>query len=160
MNVEPSFNVQFILYATLAGVIGAIGMTLVLNFFGKAGWTRANLVSLLGRLLTGSGGKQAHAVGILVHCLAGIIFAMIYTTVFVLFGLERPGMIILTGLVGGFIHGVFGSLIFVVFAVLSEPEGDLRKVQFSGGPAYLLSHVVYGILVGIVLALSPLLTSP
>ncbi len=50
------------------------------------------------------------------------------------------------------------SLIFVVSAVLSNPEGELKKVQFAGGPAYLVAHMIYGILVGVVIALSPLLT--
>ncbi len=159
MNVELSFNVQFVLYSTLAGVIGALGMVFILSLFGRVGWTRANLVVALGHLFVRSG-KNAVLAGTFVHCVAGIVFAMIYTTIFLIFGLSHPAAIIFVGLGLGWFHGIVMSLIFVVTTVLSNPEGDLQKVQFAGGPAYLVAHLVYGLLVGAVIAVSPLLTAP
>lgn len=163
MNVELSFNVQFVLYSALAGVIGALGMTFILSLFGRVGWTRANLVVALGHLFVHHHvhhHRRAIVVGSLVHCIAGVVFAMIYATIFLLFGLSTPAAIIFVGLGIGWWHGVMMSLIFVVATVLSNPEGEMRKVQFSGGPAYLVAHMIYGLLVGIVIAVSPLLTGP
>lgn len=156
MNVEVSFNVQFILYSALAGVIGALGMTLILSLFGRVGWTRANLVVALGHLFVRPQ-KQAILVGGLVHCIAGIVFAMLYTMIFLMLGLETSAAIIFVGLGIGWAHGIVMSLIFVVSTVLSNPDGEFKKVQFAGGPAYFVAHMIYGFLVGVVIAVSPLL---
>lgn len=152
-----SFNAQFVLYSVLAGLIGAAGMTLVLGLFGKVGWTRANLVVALGYLFSRNR-KPALAIGSAVHAVAGIVFAMLYTTVFMLFNLTSAVSILFLGLGIGWAHGIVMSLIFVVSAVLGEPSGEMKKVEFSGGPAYMVSHMVYGFLVGLVIGLSPLLT--
>lgn len=157
MNVEMSFNAQFVLYSALAGIVGAIGMSLILGLFGKVGWTRVNLVVAIGHLFVRPTG-QAILVGGLVHCVAGIVFAMIYTNIFLLFNLSTFTAIFFVGLGLGWWHGVVASLIFVVSTVLYNPEGELRKVQFAGGPAYFVAHMVYGALVGLVIGLSPLLT--
>lgn len=133
-------------------------MTIVLGLFGKVGWTRANLVVALGFLFTRQ--KQpAIVIGGIIHAIAGILFAMLYTTIFMLLGFETAVSILFMGLGLGWAHGLVMSLIFVVSAVLSNPEGELKKVQFAGGPAYMVSHMVYGFLVGLVVGLSPLLTS-
>lgn len=158
MNPEFSFNTQFVLYSALAGVIGALGMTVILSLFGRVGWTRANLVVALGHLFGIRRNRQAILVGGLLHCLAGIVFALFYTTIFLLFGLEAGVAILFAGLGLGWFHGIVVSLIFVVSTVIYNPEGELRKVQFAGGPAYLVAHMVFGFLVGLVIAVSPLLT--
>lgn len=152
-----SFNAQFVLYSILAGLVGAGGMTLVLGFFGQVGWTRANLVVALGYLFSRDR-KPAIALGATIHGVAGVVFAMIYTTIFLFFDLSTAPAIIFMGLGLGWAHGIVMSLIFVVSAVLGEPEGEMKKVQFAGGPAYMVAHIVYGFLVGVVIGLSPLLS--
>ncbi len=153
-----SFNSQFVLYATLAGLIGAAGMTIVIAIVGKAGWTRANLIMALGYLFSDKRGT-AFMMGFVVHLIAGIVFAMIYAALFLLIGLETPVLVIAGGAVLGFLHGVVASLIFVVGAVLGDGGDEIKKVKFSGGPTYLVAHVIYGFLVGVILALSPLFTT-
>lgn len=157
MDTELSFNTQFVFYSALAGVIGALGMTLILSLFGRVGWTRVNLVVALGHLFVRPR-KQAILVGSLVQCLAGIVFAMLYTMVFLLFDLSSGFAILFVGLGIGWFHGIVISLIFVVAIVIYNPDGELRKVEFAGGPAYLISHMAYGFLVGLVIGISPLLT--
>lgn len=155
MNEELSFNALFVLYSSLAGIVGAVGMILVLGFFGRVGWTRVNLVVALGHLFVRPRG-QAILVGGLIHCLAGIVFAMIYNSIFMFFGLESLAAIFFVGVGIGWWHGVVASMIFVVSTVIYNPDGEMRKVQFAGGPAYFVAHIVYGALVGLVIGLSPL----
>jgi hypothetical protein len=155
--MDGSFNAQFVFYSILAGLVGAFGMTLVLGLFGKVGWTRANLVVALGTLFSRNR-NSALMIGATVHGIAGIVFAMIYTSIFALFNLSTATAILFVGLGLGWAHGIVASLIFVVSTVLGNPEGELKKVQFSGGPAYMLAHMVYGLLVGLVIGISPLLT--
>lgn len=156
MNVQLSFNIVFVIYSTLAGVIGALGMILILNLFSQFGWTRSNIIKALGSLF-GRPPKQALTLGIIFHFIAGIIFAMVYSTILLLTDIHHPAVIIVVATIIGFIHGVIASLIFVAGAVLSNPEKEIKKVQFSGGPVYFFAHLVYGLLVGVVLAISPLL---
>lgn len=157
MNAQLSFNALYVLYSSLAGIVGAIGMSLILGLFGRVGWTRANLVVALGHLFVRAN-RAAIVVGGLIHCLAGIVFALIYVAIFMLFDLTTFTAILFVGLGFGWAHGIVASLIFVVATVISNPEGELRKVQFAGGPAYFIAHMVYGFLVGLVIGLSPLLT--
>jgi hypothetical protein len=154
-----TFNAQFVLYSILAGLAGAAAMTLVLGLFGKVGWTRANLVVALGQLFS-QNRNTALLIGATIHAVAGAIFAMVYTLIFALFHLQTATAIIFVGLGVGWAHGIVASLIFVVSTVLGNPEGEMKKVQFAGGPAYMVSHMVFGFVVGVVIGISPLLTTP
>src|SRR5690625_7655656 len=77
MNVQLSFNVVFVIYSTLAGIIGALGMIFVINLFSRFAWTRVNIIKALGSLF-GRPPKQSLTLGIIFHLIAGIIFAMLY----------------------------------------------------------------------------------
>lgn len=157
MTEQLSFNAQFVFYSSLAGVIGALAMTFILSLFSRVGWTRANLVVALGDLFVRDG-KNAVIVGCLVHCLGGVVFAMMYATVFMFLDLHTFVLLLAAGHLLGWGHGIVMSLIFVAGTAIYNPVGDLRKVQFAGGPAYFVAHMVYGTLVGLVIGLSPLLT--
>jgi len=156
MNVQLSFNVVFVIYSTLAGIIGALGMIFVINLFSRFAWTRVNIIKALGSLF-GRPPKQSLTLGIIFHLIAGMIFAMFYSTILLITDVQHPAITIIVTTILGFLHGIVASLIFVVGAVLSDPEGEIRKVQFSGGPVYFFAHIIYGFLVGVVLAISPLL---
>lgn len=156
MESGVAFGFQFVLVAAVAGLIGAAGMAAVLFLFSRKGWTRANLIVALGSVVTRKS-QNAFGVGITLHAVAGIVFAMVYTIIFAFFGLDHPLAILFVGLFLGFLHGIVMSLIIVVTLVLSEGDGEFKKVEFSAGPVHLIGHIVYGLLVGAVVGLSGLL---
>src|SRR5690606_6557999 len=111
----------------------------VLAIVGRAGWTRANLIMALGQLFSRNR-STALFLGLVVHAIAGIVFAMIYCSAILLIGIENRVLVIVAGIILGHLHGVVASLIFVVGAVLGDTEGEIKKVQFSGGPTYFVAH--------------------
>lgn len=156
MDGEVVFGMQFVLVSAVAGLIGAAGMAAVLFLFSRKGWTRVNLVVALGSVVTRKS-RNALGVGAAIHAVAGVLFAMVYTMIFAFFGLDFPLSILFVGLFLGFLHGVVMSLIIVVTLVLSEGDGEFKKVEFSSGPVHLLGHILYGLLVGAVVGFSGLL---
>src|SRR5471030_1415284 len=78
----------FLLWATLAGLLGALAMLAVLWAFTRCGLARARLLIAVGSLLTRSY-ENAPLVGGAIHIFAGVFFAQIYA--FFMMEIGHPG---------------------------------------------------------------------
>lgn len=146
---------SFLLTAVIAGVLGGVAMECVLWLVGAAGWAKANMVVALGSLFTKSR-DSGWRVGIILHVIAAIGFAIIYTYAIVSSGYTHlPGPIVLGAMIG-FIHGLIVSLGLVWVVAERHPLEEFNEAGLAIGLSHILGHVAYGIIVGIVVTISPL----
>lgn len=143
---------KFILITILAGLVGTAGMTWVLQFITKAGWTNADMVRALGSAVTGSY-EKSKTQGIILHFLAGIPIAILYTVFLYLLPISGIVGIILAGGIIGFVHGFAFSFILLALAEY-HPVEQFREADFQVAIAHSVGHVIYGLLVGAVIAIS------
>lgn len=146
----------------VGGVAGTVVLTTLLRAASELGWTRMDLPFLLGTAVTADR-VRAKAAGYALHFVFGILFALAYYAVFAVVG--RSGLLL--GSVLGLAHGLFAgtALVNVLLPVVHprmgtgfdaagsapmlEPPGFLLRNYGSQTPlATLVSHVVYGAIVG------------
>ena len=146
----------------VGGVAGTVVLTTLLRAASELGWTRMDLPFLLGTAVTADR-VRAKAAGYALHFVFGILFALAYYAVFAVVG--RAGLLL--GAALGLAHGLFAgtALVNVLLPVVHprmgtgfdaagsapmlEPPGFLLRNYGSQTPlATLVSHVVYGAIVG------------
>jgi hypothetical protein len=150
-------------WGTVAGAfIGTLVLTTALRAASELKLTRADLPFLLGTAVTVNR-TRAKAAGYLLHFVNGQVFAFMYYAVFIAIGQAGWGL----GALFGLVHGLFASTVLVNVllplvhprmgsALTSAPEvallespGFLMRNYGPGTPVVnLLSHVVYGTIVG------------
>jgi len=143
---------KFILITVLAGLVGTAGMTLVLQFITKAGWTNADMVRALGSAFTGTY-EKSKTKGLILHFLVGIPIAILYAVFLYLMPISGIVAIIIAGGVIGFVHGFVFSFILLAMAEY-HPIEQFREADFQVAIAHVVGHVVYGLLVGTVIGIS------
>lgn len=151
----PDFSILL-----LWGFVATVVMTIVLYGSQAAGLSRLSLPFILGTCLTADR-DRAQVLGFLAYLMGGWIFALIYAGLFTQIGTNWR-----TGMVAGFVHGLF--LLLVVLPVMphlhprmaSEYDGPdhLRRLEPPGflGLNYgyrtplttLLAQVSYGAILG------------
>jgi len=151
--VEYSHIVPFLTYSLLSGAIGTGGMTLTLHSFTRSGLVNANMVVAVGSLLTKSK-ESALLVGSVIHCFFGIIFALFYTLIILLAAPLKPLFVVGIGLGLGAMHGLVICFFLVATVADFHPLEEYREAGFTIGLAHLFAHVIYGLLIGIVIAFS------
>lgn len=142
----------FILITLLAGIVGTAGMTLVLRFITKSGWTNADMVRALGSAITGSY-ERSKTLGLVLHFLGGVPIAILYTIFLNVIPLNSILALILAGGVIGFVHGFAFSFILLALAE-HHPVKQFQEADFQVAVAHVIGHVIYGLLVGAVIAVS------
>ena len=150
---------SFLGFSTLAGLIGTGGMTVFLHIVTQAGITNARMVVAIGSLFTKSL-DSALLVGAILHTISGIVFAMLYTLVFIAGGPKSGGLIIGIGLGLGFLHGLVTSICLMVAIAEEHPLEEFRHAGYSVALAHFVGHIIYGVLVGVVIALSGIAAAP
>ncbi len=157
--------------AVLAGAAGGLMMTILMTIARAAGATRMDMELLQGSMFTGNR-TAARVIGFITHVfmMSGLVLGSLYALVFALLGTD-PGDAWWIGAVLGLVHGVIAGV--VIAGVVSihprmartgEPartSGDLR-LEPPGlyGRNYgrltpvgvLMTHVIYGLVVGFVYA--------
>ena len=154
MNV--SHVVEFLLYSVVAGVVGTGGMTFVMYLINKMGVTNARMVIAIGSILTKTR-ENAIRVGLIMHFTAGVIFAILYTIFFSVYGINAIWQFVGVGFGFGFIHGFIMSFILVIAVAEHHPLEEFRQAGFAVAVAHVVGHLVYGTLVGLVIGLSGIL---
>jgi len=154
MNVSEI--IQFLLFSAVAGVIGTGGMTFIMYLVNKMGITNARMVIAIGSLLTKTR-ENAIRVGLIMHFTAGVIFAILYTLFFSLYGISGIIQLVGFGFGFGFIHGFIMSFILVIAVAEHHPLEEFRDAGFPVAIAHVVGHMVYGTLVGLVIGLSGIL---
>lgn len=149
-------NLGLYLFTALAGgVLAAIAMEAVLWVVGTVGWAKANMIVALGSLLI-KRRDGAWRVGALVHAIAALVFAMLYTLLMVKLGYTEMPQAMMLGLGVGFIHGLIVSLGLVWVVADQHPLEEFNEADLAIGLSHLLAHVAFGGVVGIVVGFSPL----
>jgi hypothetical protein len=151
--MEDGITLSFLLLALLAGIIGAGGMNLFMFIVRRAGIAQADMVRAVGSIFTRSL-KSAFSLGLTLHFLLGIIFAVFYFMAFSFLGLSGLPESLIGGLVLGFIQGFVVSIILVVTIAEHHPMRAFRKSGMSVVVEDIIGHVIYGLLVGMVFGLS------
>ena len=146
----------------LGGCRGTVVLTTVLRGASELGWTRMDLPFLLGTAVTVDR-VRAKVAGYALHFVFGLLFAVGYWAVFVV--ADESG--VLTGALLGLVHALFAGTALVSIllpavhprmstgfdaagaAPLLEPPGFMLINYGRQTPlATIISHIVYGAIVG------------
>jgi hypothetical protein len=149
MNISPA---NFIWLGVLSGIIATAGMTFLLNSITKAGIVNADMVRAVGSLFTKSL-TNAFQIGLVIHFISGIIFALVYTWVIVSFQFHSFLSTIGSGALIGFIHGAVVSFLLVASVAENHPVKEFQEAGFSVAVAHWGGHILYGLIVGAVIGL-------
>lgn len=139
-------------YATIsliAGVVATAGITIYSSFITKLGWANTDMVRAIGGLYSRSH-DSAKSVGMVVHFVAGLIFAALYVFIMhQLLSVDSVFLGVVIGTVIGFVHGFAFSFVMVIIAE-HHPLEEFRNTDHRIVAFHLLGHVVYGMLIGAV----------
>ncbi len=141
--------------AIWAGIIATAVMT-VLMYLGKAMGMPMDMSRMLGLMFVGPDSSGAvYGLGLVVHFMMGVVFAVVYALLFDAFGID-PNW--LWGAVFGAVHGVIAGMAFGMMPAMHPRMGRGEVLEAPGpfgvnyGPVVpmgvLLLHVVFGAAVG------------
>jgi hypothetical protein len=151
--------VSFTLTSITAGVLGGAAMLASMWLMARAGlfageWEpppRRSMVVAVGGLITKSR-ASAFRVGLVLHVVFAIVFAAIYAVVLRWLGATALPAALIVGGSLGFGHGLIVSL-GLVWVADGHPFEEYSETSLAVGVAHLAAHVVYGGVVGFVIAL-------
>jgi uncharacterized membrane protein YagU involved in acid resistance len=146
-----------VLGAIIAGIAGTVIMTLVLAMGPKMGMPKMDIIGMLGSMFSE---KSNRTLGLILHFMMGIVFAIIY----VLLWNAGIGLVsVLWGAIFGAIHWLISGLMMGVMAkmnaaVRAEAMEDpgIYMLNTGGMKAFmggLIGHMLYGITVALVYGL-------
>lgn len=149
---ETSIIVEFLLSSILAGLVATAAMTSSMHLLTFFRFTNADMVRAIGSIFTRSM-ESALLVGGILHTIAGIGFAMIYIIVMNLFPPLGFLWTIGLGALLGLAHGFAMSFILVATVAEHHPIATYRQAGMGVAVAHIMGHVVFGIVVGTIVAL-------
>lgn len=143
----------YLLTSIIAGLVGAVGMAAVLHGISRSPYFHTPMITALGSLFTGSK-QNALLLGGLIHSFSGIFFGLLYTLAAVASGIQGGGSLVAFGAGVGFLHGIVISILLIMLVSQNHPLEEFRRAGIGVAFAHLLAHVVFGLLVGLVIAIS------
>jgi hypothetical protein len=152
---ETAVIITFILTALVAGALGGLAMEGAMWAIGKGGWAKADMIVALGSLLTKSR-ENARRVGLTIHAMSSVGFAVVYTTLMLVLGMTGMPVAMMLGLGVGFGHGLVVSLMLVWVIAGQHPLEEFKEADLAIGLSHLAGHVAFGGVVGLVVGVSPL----
>ncbi len=144
---------QFLIFTIIAGLAAAAAMDGVMFLISRTGFTKGTMTVALGSLFTRSM-ETARVVGWFIHGVSGVLFAMLYTLLFLSFGLEAGLACLAAGLGIGFLHGIVVSIMLVMVVSEHHPIEKFRNAGIEVGVAHMAGHLAYGAVVGAVIGIS------
>lgn len=148
--------------AIAGGFAGTLVLTTVLRAASELGLTRMDLPFLLGSAFS-SDRTRAKALGYVLHFVAGLVFALVYSLIFLAIG--RSGWWL--GASFGVVHGLFSGITLVnvllplVHPHMGTPSTAATSVALLEPPGFMMlnygpqtplvslaAHIVYGTVVG------------
>ena len=147
--------VTFIVTALIAGVLGGLAMEGALWLIGRAGWSKADMVVALGSMFTKSR-ESGRRIGTILHIISAIAFAIAYTLLMHALGMTEMPWSAALGVGVGFLHGLIVSLGLVWVVAERHPLEEFNDAGLAIGLSHIVGHVVYGGVVGLVVAIAPL----
>jgi uncharacterized membrane protein YagU involved in acid resistance len=147
--------VTFIVTTLVAGILGGLAMEAALWLIGRAGWAKADMIVALGSMFTKSR-DSAWRLGVLLHIASAIGFAILYTLLMHALGATEMPWSAALGVGVGFFHGLIVSLGLVWVVAEQHPLEEFNEAGLAIGLSHIVGHVVYGAVVGLVVAIAPL----
>ena len=146
---------NYLLTSIVAGVLGGSAMLFAMWLMTRGGLARGNMVVALGGMVTRSR-DSALRVGLILHTLSAIGFAMVYAMAMLWLGVTGMPLALVIGVGTGFFHGLIVSLMLVWVVAEGHPFEEYNEAGLAVGVSHLFGHVVYGAVVGLVIGISPL----
>lgn len=149
-----------VLGVVVAGLAGTLGLTVVMLLTTAMGVARLNFPMLLGSMFTRPG-PAALATGLLWHFMNGVVFAALYALAFAALSIAPSWS---SGAAFGVVHTILGG---VLLGLVGTVHPLIRKGQMPAPRAFgtrygargvvvlLVSHLVFGAIVGALLAVAP-----
>lgn len=153
--MDAMFNGNFLLTALAAGVIGGLAMEGAMWLISRAGLAKGDMILALGSMVTKTRAR-AYRVGLGIHVVAAIGFALAYTFLMVALGYTALPASLMIGLGVSLLHGIVVSLMLVWVVADHHPLEEFQEADLLVGLTHVVGHVAYGIAVGFVVGLSPL----
>ncbi|HRQ42081.1 MAG TPA: hypothetical protein PLD25_29535 [Chloroflexota bacterium] len=143
--------------AIVAGIVGTIIITMVMGIAPKMGMPKMDIVGMLGSMFSPNGNRT---VGMVIHLMMGVIFAIIYALLWSI-GLGTVGL--LWGAIFGALHWLVAGAMMggmpMMHAGIKAGTVEVPGVSmlhnggmmaFMGG---LMGHIIYGLVVALVYGL-------
>lgn len=150
-----TITADMVFYAVLAGLLGAGAMWAVMKLIERAGPPTGGMVIAVGSLLTRSR-ENALPTGLLVYLLSAGVFGVVYTLLMVRLTLTAWPHALFTGAGFGLFHGLVVSLGLVWIVSDNHPLTEFRKATPLIFLSHFAGHIVFGAVVGLVIAIAPL----
>ena len=131
----------------LSGIIATTGITLFLFVFSRK-FANVDIVRVLGSYITKSD-ENAFRVGIILHYVWGILFALVYTLILGFIDPPKNLNILLISSLTGVFHGIVASFMMIIFVAEHHPLEKYRRKGLASAAIYLIAHIIYGLLVGV-----------
>jgi hypothetical protein len=150
-----TITAEAVYYAILAGLLGAGAMWVAMRLIERAGPPTGGMVVAVGSLITRSR-DNALWTGIWVYFSAAIVFGVLYTVLLMRLQLTAwPGALFASAGFG-FFHGVAVSLGLTWIVSDNHPLTEFRKVTPLVFLSHFAGHIVFGAVVGLVIAIAPI----
>ncbi|CAM3137025.1 hypothetical protein [Rariglobus hedericola] len=146
---------DLVLYAILAGLLGAGAMWAGMRLIERAGPPTGGMVVAVGSLLTRSR-EKALPMGIAVYLFSAVVFGLLYTVLMQLVGLTAWPQAFFAGAGFGFFHGLVVSLALTWIVSDNHPLTEFRKATPLVFLSHFAGHIVFGAVVGLVISIAPL----
>ena len=150
------FIVKYLGVSLIAGVLGGLAMQVAMWLISRGGLAKGDMILALGSLITKSR-ENAYRVGFIVHAIAAIGFALVYTLLMVTLGYTHMPLSLVIGLGVGIGHGLLVSLMLVWVVSDHHPLEEFKEADLLVGLSHFAGHVAYGGVVGLVVGFLPLM---
>jgi hypothetical protein len=152
---QATLITKFLCFASLAGLLGAVAMTVVMRGISSTRWARADMIVAVGSLLTKSR-DNAFLVGLFLHGISAVVFGVVYGLLLLAGGMATWPAGLFAGAGIGVFHGLVVSLSLCWLVAEQHPVEEFRHVSIAVAFAHFVGHVAYGAVVGLALAFAPL----
>jgi hypothetical protein len=153
--MDAMFLVKYLATALLAGALGGLAMEGAMWLIARTGLAKGDMILALGSLLTKTR-DHAYRVGLVVHITAALGFGLVYALLLVMLGYTSLPQSLLVCLGVSILHGLLVSLMLVWVVSDQHPLEEFKGADLLVGLSHLAGHVAYGIVVGLVVGISPL----
>jgi len=152
MNLEI-FGSGYWFTSLAAGLLGALAMEGIMALIGRVDWAKGSMIVALGGLVTGRR-ENAFRTGVIIHAISAIVFALIYNAAMMQIGFSRFPEAFFIGTGFGVMHGIMVSLGLVWVIAEQHPLEEFSDAGFAVGLRHLAGHIVFGAVVGLVVAVA------
>jgi hypothetical protein len=142
---------QLVYIALAGGLLGTGVMTLFMLVVDKSGLANADMMRAVGSLLT-KRYDNALLPGVLIHFTSGTVIAVVYALLVQAFDPTAFNAALAFSTALSVVHGGVVGLLLVVAVAERHPLEQFRQAGFIVAAVHWLAHVLYGFVVGLVVA--------